>query len=841
LRAYNAAPSGGVLTELFNSSQNVARDQLAGGVKFAVPMIADGHVFVGTTGALSVFGLLSPPNTAPSAPTGLGAVSPATVALQVVLSWIDTSNNEGAFKIERSTDNVNFAQIDVASANATTYTDTNVAAGTTYYYRIRATNDAGDSGYTAAASATPVALTSPVDLYHFDEGVGTTAADSVGGNTGTLVGGTKPAWVAGELGPNSLSFSGTGVYNQSNQSAVQVASNLDTVLGSTSTLDVWVKTTQVGSDTHSQAPAITGVDTAVTPVNNDINWGTLNSSGRIGIFVGNAGTNNGGGIYSINPINDGLWHNVAMTRDATTGIVQLYVDGVLNGAGGFDTGSKTSPFTLIGALSVINSSNVLTGATYFNGSLDEVRIYNRVLAPTEIADIGQIPSAPSGLVASPYSGSIVQLAWNNVSNFSQNVEVQRKTGAGGTYQQIALLNGDATSYTDINLDAGTQYYYRVRAIDLAGSSAFSNEANATPPRPTIVGRYTFYNESSFDKYGGSSFIGRGLAIATDKSPLLPGQTASFQNYTSYAKGLNGVTIDVANFESVITPDDFTLLVGNSSDTSSWQPAPEADIAMRPGFGVDGSTRIEIVWDNNDIQNEWVQVTLKADAVTKLAAPDVFYFGNVIGDTGNSTTTAADDSADELAARAHGTGLTAAPITSPYDFNRDGHVDTGDQLIARANAGGPVLQLIVAPAAGGGAVSLIADPAGSVPQNMVAAATSPTSGRAPLVDAALAAFNLAADVPAAGFKSPLVETSFLSKHNTLIDEALLTDLAARQSEGVHLQHPLSDHVWHSADDADAEQAASQCDPADPGTDATLASDLFAGRIQRRQARRIGGGA
>jgi Concanavalin A-like lectin/glucanases superfamily len=786
-----------------------------------------------------VYGLLSPPNTAPSAPTNLTAVSPATVALQVVLSWVDTANNEGAFKIERSTDNVNFAQIDVASANATTYTDTTVASGTTYYYRVRATNIAGDSGYTLAASATPMALTSPVDLYHFDEGVGTTAADSIGTNTGTLVGGTQPAWVAGRLGAGALSFSGTGAYNQSNQSAVQVASNLATTLGSTSTLDVWVKTTQVGSNTHSQAPAITGVDQ--TSSANDIDWGTLNASGQIGIFVGDAGTNNGGGIYSINPINDGLWHNIAMTRDAVTGIVQLYVDGVLNGAGGFDTGSKSSPFALIGALSVINSSNVLTGATYFNGQLDEVRIYNRVLAPTEIADIGQIPSAPSGLVASPYSGSIVQLAWLNVSNFSQNIEVQRKTGAGGTYQQIAVLNGDATTYNDIDLDAGTQYYYRVRAIDLAGSSAFSNEANATPPRPTIVGRYTFYNESSFDQYGGSSFIGRGLAIATDKSPLLPGQTATFQNYTSYAKGLNGVMIDVANFEGVITPDDFTILVGNGSDTSLWQPAPTADIAMRAGFGVGGSTRMEIVWDDNDIENEWVQVTLKADAVTKLAAPDVFYFGNVIGDSGNSTTIAADDSADELAARAHGTGLTAAPITSPYDFNRDGHVDTGDQLTARANAGGPVLQLIVAPAAGGGAVSLIADPTGSVPQNMVAAATSPTSGRGPLVDAALEAFNLAAAIPTAGFKSPLVETSFVSRHRTLIDEALLTDLAARQSERTHFQHPLSDHAWHSANDAGAEQAPSQCDPADPGTDTSLAADLFAGKIQRRQARRIGGGA
>ncbi len=32
------------------------------------------------------------------------------------------------------------------------------------------------------------------------------------------------------------------------------------------------------------------------------------------------------------PVNDGQWHNIVMTRDAGTGIVQLYVDGVFNGS-----------------------------------------------------------------------------------------------------------------------------------------------------------------------------------------------------------------------------------------------------------------------------------------------------------------------------------------------------------------------------------------------------------------------------------------------------------------------------------------------------------------------------
>ena len=85
------------------------------------------------------------------------------------------------------------------------------------------------------------------------------------------------------------------------------------------------------------APAITGVEQS--GAGNDINWGTLNASGDIGIYVGDSG-----GIYSTSPINDGQWHNIAMTRNASTGVVQLYIDGKLNATGTFATGNLTSQF-----------------------------------------------------------------------------------------------------------------------------------------------------------------------------------------------------------------------------------------------------------------------------------------------------------------------------------------------------------------------------------------------------------------------------------------------------------------------------------------------------------------
>jgi len=88
----------------------------------------------------------------PSAPSGLTAS--AVSASQINLAWTDNSNNEDGFKIRRSTDGVNFAEIHTTAANATTYTDTGLSASTTYYYKVKATGAEGGSAYSDVASAT---------------------------------------------------------------------------------------------------------------------------------------------------------------------------------------------------------------------------------------------------------------------------------------------------------------------------------------------------------------------------------------------------------------------------------------------------------------------------------------------------------------------------------------------------------------------------------------------------------------------------------------------------------------------------------------------------------------
>ena len=190
----------------------------------------------------------------------------------------------------------------------------------------------------------------------------------------------------------------------------------------------------------------------------------------------------------------------------------------------------------------------------------------------------------------------------------------------------------------------------------------------------ITGRHLFYNNSAF-----------GDAVAPDKAPLMPGETADFENYTSCSRGINGVLIDVADLASEPTGDDFDFKVGNDDDPDGWTDAPKPiDIVVRPGEGIDQSDRIAILWDDNQIINQWLQVTMLANDDTGLIEDDVFYFGNAVGESGNLCEDARVNAIDALLARNNPrTVLNPAPIDFPYDFNRDGHVNAFDVLAARS--------------------------------------------------------------------------------------------------------------------------------------------------------------
>jgi hypothetical protein len=211
-----------------------------------------------------------------------------------------------------------------------------------------------------------------------------------------------------------------------------------------------------------------------------------------------------------------------------------------------------------------------------------------------------------------------------------------------------------------------------------------------------AGAFVFYNNSAFDGRDAAANAMDDSAIATDKIPLRPGGTPTFANVTSYSRGLNGVMIDLAG-ASTAGLNDFTFRAGTGGDPSSWAPAPPPQIAVRPGGGAGGSTRVTFTWPDGSVRNQWLQFTVNPTTFTGLTAPDVYLFGNLVGDSSGALGVDAHDVIDTL--RSLG---DAAGITSPFDFNRDRTIDARDYAIARAAFGRSLAPPAVAPSAAGSA-------------------------------------------------------------------------------------------------------------------------------------------
>ncbi|MES2657415.1 MAG: LamG-like jellyroll fold domain-containing protein [Verrucomicrobiota bacterium] len=138
----------------------------------------------------------------------------------------------------------------------------------------------------------------------------------------------------------------------------------------------WVKTTATGGS-GQWYNGMGLVDADVGGVKTDFGLALVGT--KIGFGVGNPETT----LLSGSSVNDGNWHHVVATRDNTTGALKIYIDGVLNASGSGATGARSAPNSMR-----VGSIGGTTG--FYNGSLDEVRLYNMVLGPAEISKLANV-------------------------------------------------------------------------------------------------------------------------------------------------------------------------------------------------------------------------------------------------------------------------------------------------------------------------------------------------------------------------------------------------------------------------------------------------------------------
>ena len=146
--------------------------------------------------------------------------------------------------------------------------------------------------------------------------------------------------------------------------------------------------------------------------------------------------------------------------------------------------------------------------------------------------------------------------------------------------------------------------------------------------PTIEAAHMFYNDSSWDVVDDAD------AIAIDKQPLAPGQTATLAHVSGYSHGINGVMVDVHGLRTrTLTAADFAFHVRTNDDPETWSAAPDpTSIDVSWGQGVNGSDRVKLIWANGAIVDTWLHVRVLADGAVDLLHDYDFYFGNLVGNT-----------------------------------------------------------------------------------------------------------------------------------------------------------------------------------------------------------------
>jgi hypothetical protein len=316
--------------------------------------------------------------TPPGAPSTLSAV---TDLVRVDVEWAAAADPESgisAYEIWRGTggDKTLLAEV---PGTVTSYPDVRTVPDTVYFYEVRAVNGFGVTGpFSPEAEALPTSAGSGdatlMGWWELDDGFGTTAADSSDYRLDALLV-NGPSWDPGGEFEGALAFDGSDDRVDLDAQILDGANDV--------TVALWVKTTK------------TGVQALVSAANegNDAEYEVVmlsNPDLRLRFYTGE--TNETFVMWPVPGLADGSWHHLAVTRDAAADQATLYIDGVSQGDRSAVFEELTVPW---GGLLLGQEQDSVGGGfdptQSFEGSLDDVRLYRRVLSEAEIANLIEPP------------------------------------------------------------------------------------------------------------------------------------------------------------------------------------------------------------------------------------------------------------------------------------------------------------------------------------------------------------------------------------------------------------------------------------------------------------------
>ena len=146
--------------------------------------------------------------------------------------------------------------------------------------------------------------------------------------------------------------------------------------------------------------------------------------------------------------------------------------------GTFANGEDPVPISSGSPATGYTDSSVTNGTTYYY-EVTAVNLNGESARSNEAsATPNTLPAAPSNLTATAVSKSRINLTWTNNDSSATSVRIERSTN-GTHFALTATVGGVASGYSDTGLVKNKKYYYRVRAVNSAGASDYSNVASAT--------------------------------------------------------------------------------------------------------------------------------------------------------------------------------------------------------------------------------------------------------------------------------------------------------------------------------------------------------------------------
>jgi fibronectin type 3 domain-containing protein len=504
--------------------------------------------------SMSEFFTTSSSSNLPSNPSNLAANSGIA---SITLTWNAPLSNGGSpitgYSIYRGTA-PNSESLLTKIANQTTYTDTSLPAGSTYYYQVTALNSNGESPPSNEASATTKSPPSPPLNLTATNGIGLVSLHWSPPNTsgGAPIGGYK-LYRGTSSGPETAIVT----------LGVQLAYNDSSISGGTTYYYKITAINLAGESNFSNEASSTPASLPTSP----LNLQATNSSGSV--FL--------------------TWSAPYLNGSSPLTGYRIY-RGVGIGA--------ESLLTFIGAQTYYNDSSINAGTIYYYRVSAVSAVGEGPLSNEAINLLTSTPTPPRNLQTVGGQGQIT-LTWtvpssNGGSSIAGYMLYRGTTSGAETF--LTTLDTTQLTYRDTSVAGGVTYYYELRAINGNGAGLFSNEAYAMPTSSSISAPGTPGNPlatagaSSITIIWSPPTTNGGAAIIGYK--LYRGTAAGGENSTPIAIIAN-MTVYIDNSTTPGVTYYYTIKATNAAGDSVASSEVSATIFANPLQGLAGNIDWEL--------------------------------------------------------------------------------------------------------------------------------------------------------------------------------------------------------------------------------------------------------